>query len=251
MPEAARPAARLPSFCLKVAMSCLLLVRSLRLSILLLLLGAGLLAQQPAAAQSVRFGVEAGVSSISHHYSNLPANWTLDQKFLPSYSVMAFADIDTRSDLDFRVGLRYVPLGSVYEYNVLVTEEPIPEEIRRVGEIEITQDYLFFVLRGRYQIGGLPVYLVAGPEMGFLLDATRDRDEQLPRPQRTNNNIDPQINGVNVTLGGGLGVQQRIQGFPIHLQVLFVQGIQDVPLEQYWSESWRTREIAMTVGVAF
>jgi len=218
----------------------------LRSSFLLLLVAGGLTGPE-ALAQRVRFGLEAGLSSISHRYSEVPETW--DLLFRTSYSVMTFADIDTRSDLDFQVGVRYVPLGAAYDYSAEVPEEGSSQNILREGTITITQQYLFFSLRARYQIGATPLYAIAGPELGFLLDASLEQDEQVPEPVLTNSNIDPQINGVNTTLGGGLGVRRPLGKLQVYTQAMVLLGLQDVPQEQFWARTWRTRELTLLVGV--
>lgn len=191
--------------------------KAVTLFVALLFLAHGAIPDQ-AVAQPLNWGIGIASSFHSHDYES-PLPWW-DNSGLVFPSVMLRAELPMRfiegplgEKLHLRSGIRYTRLASRVDWEFDVTTNPEPF----TGKFSINQHYLAVPVQFRLEIGNSPLYLLAGPEFGFLIFARKKSETITPEEfsSSMNEGVGSDIHTVNITLGGGIGykINQQIRTF--------------------------------------
>ncbi len=219
--------------------------------ILILVLGFGSWTQHTT-AQGLQWGIGLSSSFHSHSY-DAPLPWW-DNSGLVFPSVMLRAELPLTfiegplgRKLYLRSGVRYTRLASRVNWEFDVESNPEPF----TGKFSINQHYLAVPLQFRLEIGKTPVYLLGGPEFGFLLFAQKKSETLTPVEfsSSMNEGVGEDIHRVHVTLGGGVGfkVNKQIRTFVRYNAGL--RGAKKSPSSTVLDTDWQTKELE--VGVEF
>ncbi|MFK7846303.1 MAG: porin family protein [Rhodothermales bacterium] len=209
---------------------------------------------QSAEAQKIDWGISISSSFHQHEYEEPLAWWDNAGRVFPSVMLrselpLSFIEGPLGKKLFLRTGVRYTRLASRvnWQFDVANTAEPF------TGKFGISQHYLTIPLQFRLEIGRTPVYLLAGPEFGFLIFANKKSETLTPVEFESTQteSVGNDINVINLALGGGLGVQlsSRLRSF-----VRYSAGLSDAKKSAdrtVLDTDWRTKEIEVGIEFAF
>ena len=202
--------------------------------------------------QSLDWGLGVSTSFHNHTYESPLPWWDNSGLVFPSIMLraelpMSFIEGPLGKKLFLRSGVRYTRLASRvnWEFDVESNAEPF------TGKFSINQHFLAIPLQFRLEIGRTPVYLLGGPEFGFLLFARKKSETLTPAEFSSSMNeaVGEDINRVNIALGGGLGfkVNKQLRTFVRYNAGL--RGAKKSPSRTVLDTDWQTKELE--VGVEF
>lgn len=206
--------------------------------LLLLLLGTSM----QASAQPIRLGMEGSLGYSSLPYDNPLDEW--DTSGQVSYGAMAFALIPISASIDIQPGLRFHTVGNNVDVEGTINTPDGPMPIS--GTFSITQTYLSIPVRMRYALQKLPVYFIAGPELGYLVSA--DLSQETNGAAQEESIIDT-VNRFNVVLTAGAGITTQVNDRNLFIQVFYSRGINGVADDESWGSDWHTQEIGVGLGI--
>ncbi len=220
-----------------------------------MLIPGSLMVLTPARAQNIEFGVEIGGGLASLSYDAGPPyseeiyirEW--DARPRVGYNIFAFTQVPITTSLSIQSGLRFSQLGDRASHD------------NNTFKLEKRQQYLSVPVRIRYYLFDGPVYVVAGPEFGYLVWAASTWPLLPPfPPDRQNNNFDGFLKRTNVVLGAGIGAAFTLLGRRMYAQVYHNEGvtgdIRDIEGQRFsirgiGGYDWRTRETTLNIGYLF
>lgn len=212
----------------------------------------------PAQAQTVRPGIEVGVSAVSLAYDAGPPfyekilipEW--DSRPRVSSSLMAFLDVRLSQQLTLQSGLRLAQAG----------DKASRSESGIDFAYEKRQLYLAVPVRLRVRIHGSRFFAIAGPEFGYLLRAASTRESSFLNPGHpaTDEAFSTYLKQYNVAVGAGFGVFISGPGKQFYLEIDYIHGItgnidhpekQGFAVRRIGGYDWRTRETVLKLGYVF
>lgn len=210
-----------------------------------------------ATAQSLQFGVEAGPTLIAIDYDDPLDIYGIT--FRPSYGVMLSAQVDVRSFLSLRGGLRYALLGGRvdYESSFTINERGPNGEIlstrteQVLGQFDIRQSYASIPLHLVVHPQVLPFEVLIGPEIGYLTSANLENDQEKPLEFYEEIDILDDMDRVNVAATVGIAKRARVGGSELRFLLFYSHGFTGTADEEDWYSDWQTREIGLTLGLLF
>ena len=201
-------------------------------------------------AQGVEWGISAGVSFHGHTFDEPLPWWDTAGRLFPSFMLhagapMNFVEGPLGNILFFSTGLRYTRLGSRVDWE---TEVSSTGQVF-TGAFKISQHYLALPIQLRLHLGRMPVFLLGGPEFGFLILAQKKSDTFTPEEFSSSQteNVREDIRPFNVSLYGGLGVLLK-KNAKIYLR--YGVGLNKAKKEAertVLNTDWSTREIEFGV----
>ncbi|WP_457653245.1 porin family protein [Rhodocaloribacter sp.] len=163
----------------------------------------------PARAQPIRFGVEAGFSRADVPRDHLPERG--DSRGGASINVMAFALAPLgATKFTLQTGLRFLSYRN---------EETVRIANGLFDRFRLTQYHLVLPLRLRYTLFR-NVFVMAGPEVGFLLRATSESEIYDVLTIRRSN-LTGSTNRFHLALKAGAGYAFRVGGRRLYVQALY------------------------------
>lgn len=201
-------------------------------------------------SQRISFGAELSGTFVSMDFAN--ANPSVDVAGRLSGSAAAIAAFLFES-FELQGGLRYSRLGSVrnfaYELPERGPDGSVIGSTRETGNTTISLHYLSADLRARYDVWPGKLFVVAGPELGYLLSAQavtilQSRPGNPHRESHTEN-----MKRINLFAKAGVGIPFRMGGREGYVQMLYARGLFSV--SEHPVDSAVTSELAVSLGVRF
>ncbi len=198
-----------------------------------------------AAAQGVRWGVAAGASLQRLALEEPLPEWDDTGLVFPTlmaYMERSLTGIDgpLGRRLHLLAGIRYNRQAGRIDWTFTVGQPPQQFE----GQFTLRQHYVSVPVWLRLDLGGSPLFLVAGPEVGVLVAANKESQTLAPvasRSDRTESVAD-QLRRMHVALRGGVGAALTPR---VRLLAVLGVGLSDIKdgVEQtVLVTDWRTRE---------
>ncbi len=160
--------------------------------------------------QGTRWGISGAISFHRFDYVDPLPWWEESSQSFPAIGVymewpMHFIEGPLGNILRFNTGLRYARLASKVDFALVLGDE----DQEFTGAFRINQHYLLLPAQLELFLGRAPVYLMAGPEVGFLLTAGRISETFTPEEfrDRRSQTISRDLKRVSVFLYGGAGVR--------------------------------------------
>lgn len=170
---------------------------------------------------------------------------------------MIFAQMPVLSFLSVRGGLRYVVLGGRVDYETKIVQrgpdgDPIsmpPEQF--VGRLDFTHGYATVRVQTVVHPTALPVAVLVGPEIGYLMSADLENHQVMPTEFSEKRDIVDGMDRVNVAGTIGISRTKRLAGSALHFALVYSHGISGVADDDDWFSDWSTREFGLTFGIVF
>jgi len=205
------------------------------------------------AAQGVRPGIQLGINYVSLNYEDPMDVW--EPGWRVGYSAGGFIEIPLATNFSLQPGLRYVQLGNKVDVDIGSEQQ----EGRLCGEFKIIQNYLSVPILFKVNLHRSPtLFLLAGPEMGFLMSARSKESETIEfespsfREERsTDEDISENLESSNISLNAGLGIEFEVAAHSLHIQLQYSHGLTETAKEESWITNWKTREIRTSIGYLF
>jgi len=194
----------------------------------------------PLGAQPFEFlgwGVQGGLNRGYIDYAGSLEG--LDPGWGTGFTASPFLELSLAGRVRLQPGARYAHLENHSTVDMAHSK----------GEAEIVLDCVSLPVLVKGSIGrGPSFFVIAGLEPGFICKAeTRARLQT----GESSDDIGDHVNRIYVTLDAGAGFAFDAGGHELFVQGLYCHGISNVADERYWILDWKTREIAVTAGVAF
>ena len=205
-------------------------------------------------AQSVVWGVSTSASIHDLDFESPLPWWESSGLIFPAVALhaelpMQFIEGPLGKNLWFSTGLRYVRLASRVDFELELGQD----NQLFTGEFQINQHYLAVPLQLRLDLGRLPVYLLAGPEVDVLIAANRKSETFTPVESRSSDskNGTNDLKRINIAIYGGIGAHL---GGNVDFFAKYGRGTNGVLKsgEQTFSDSdWVNKEIEIGLKVDF
>ncbi len=203
-------------------------------------------------AQPVRFGVEASVSQVSADFDEPQRGWH-EPDIDKTINAMIFVDIPLRKQLAVQPGVRFSRYVTSVEYEHLVYGGDVVGH--DPGIFKITQRYLSVPVRLKYTFDS--IYILGGPELAYLVSARVKDKVQLANIGTVEGeaSLTPEFHRFNLSLNAGIGYAIKVKGSAFYVQGQYASGLTRLNKLQYYAtylpESWRSREISISIGGLF
>ncbi len=193
----------------------------------------------PARAQPIRFGVEAGFSRADVPRDHLPEQG--DSRGGASINVMAFALTPLgATKFTLQTGLRFLSYRN---------EETVHGPDGLFDRFRLTQYHLVLPMRLRYTLFR-NVFVMAGPEVGFLLRATSESEiYDVLTIQRSN--ITDSMNRFHLGWTAGAGYAFRVGGRRLYLQALYGRSLTGMDRLEAEDLNRHAEEAGLSIGYLF
>jgi hypothetical protein len=210
----------------------------------------GLTAGTVRAQPDLRPGIEVGYGYSMLEFDYEPEAWTSEGRFV--FSGGAFVEVMLYEKLRLLPAVRYVRYGNMIDVNSGV--DPVSQFI---GEIEFTQDYLAFPILAKFKpVKRAGFFIVAGPEIAFLVKASRKRlireivnQTQLVIVNDDDVDIKDQMETFNLSGIIGAGQQRLFRGRVITAQIRLNYGaVSTAKKDDVFFYTWETRLIEFLIG---
>ena len=165
-----------------------------------------------ASAQGIEWSIGAGASFHGHSFEEPLPWWDNSGQLFPSVRLhadvpMNFLEGPLGKMLYLSSGVRYTRLASKVDWEFEVSSN---NQVF-TGAFQIRQHYLAIPFNFRLHLGQLPVFLIGGPEFGFLMYAHKASDTFTPEEFSSSQteSVGGDLKRINVSLYGGAGVVFR------------------------------------------
>lgn len=196
---------------------------------------------QSAFSQSFNWGAEIGIGHSSLPYSDNPLEqWRESGRF--SFNAMLFAEYDLSSIFSVQSGVRYSQYGNDVSYD-------FNDEIPLSGFFQTNQHHLSIPIRVKYSPLQSRFYLLAGPQIGYILSADIYQEATADTEIRMTTDIIDLVDRINVTLSAGLGYRMALGNRAVLLQILYDRGLSSIGKEELWVSTWSTRALSFQTGI--
>jgi hypothetical protein len=213
----------------------------------------GIIAGTALAQPQLRPGVEVGYGYSLLEFDYEPEPWTFEGRFV--FSGGAFVEVMLYEKFRLVPGIRYVRYGNLIDVNT--GPDPVSQLI---GEIEFTQNYLAFPILAKFKpVKRAGFFIVAGPEIGFLVSASRKSliREIVNQTQSVvaideDADIKDHMKSINVSGIIGAGQQRLFRGHVVTAQIRLNYGATSTTKkDDELFFTWDTRLIEFLLGVAW
>lgn len=176
-------------------------------------------------SQPVHFGLEASVNQVLADFDE-PQRRGHEPDIKKTFNAMMFVDIPLRKQLAVQPGIRFLRYVTSVDYEYLVYGgDAVGHD---PGTFKITQNYLSLPVRLKYTFDS--IYILGGTELAYLASA-RVKDN------------------------AGVGYEIKVNGLTFYVQGQYAFGLTRLNKFQYYvtylPESWRSREISLSIGGLF
>jgi hypothetical protein len=208
---------------------------------------------QTAAGQSIRFGIDVGVTGSEFDYAAPRPEWEPGWRWFPAVGLVAEVPLGALEGplgrvLLLQTGARYERPGGQIDWQYQL--EPVPgEPITYTGAFSILQHTVAVPALLKVRLLRDRVRLVAGPTARFLLVARKRSETKEPASARSTleSTVTDNLKRLEWTIRYGLEVRPTAT---VHLQVLYAAGLSDLKRgaeEPVLVSDWRTRGIVFSL----
>ena len=160
-------------------------------------------------AQSIQWGASASASIHELDFDSPLPWWSSSELVFPSFALhaempMQFIEGPLGKVLWFSTGIRYARLASKVDFELELGQE----NQLFTGAFQINQHIVGIPIQFRLDLGQLPVYLLAGPEVDLLITANRSSETFTPVESRSSDTKQGtnDLKRINIAIYGGIGI---------------------------------------------
>lgn len=190
-------------------------------------------------SQTIEKGFSLAVNSTTLNYDKTLDIWSLKNRTL--FSVFIFIEYQLSPAFSLKPALRFVRVGNRVEISL-----PL------VDKFKITQDYLAVPLLLKFNPSILKnprIYLLAGPEIGYLLSATGEIDNVVSSD--TKESIYEDMKKFNFSAVAGVGLDFMILSQSFLIEFYYAHGLIETSDKSAWLYNWKTQEYGLSLGLKF
>lgn len=193
-------------------------------------------------SQSLDWGIELGIGHSSLPYNGKTIDLWDDALGRYSFNAMVFAETKLTSLFSVQSGIRYNRYGNEVKYYYFGDANPTP------GFFQITQHHLSIPIRVKHILFHEHVYLLVGPQIGYILAADIFDNERGVTENGTNRDIVDLVNRFSLSASLGIGYKMGIGRRTLILQALYDRGINPVGKKRLWANTWSTSALSFQTG---
>lgn len=201
-------------------------------------------------AQHINLGAEVSGALVSLDFTQSDPFVDVTGRFSGSAAVIGTLPF---GHLSLQSGLRYSRIGAVRNFTYELPERGPDGSItgtrHEAGNTTISLHYIGADLRARYDVWPGKMFIVAGPELGYLLSArsVTVRHGHAGDPHRESHTEN--MRRINLAAKAGIGSPFRLYGRELYVQMLYARGLFSV--SEHKADSALTNELAVSLGVRF
>ena len=194
-------------------------------------------------AQNLNYGIEFGANATNLTYETNYDFWHPQTRY--SMNAMFFTQAHLNSFISVKSGLRFVRLGSHIEYEDYVLSAQL---VHVKGKHEVIQSYLSLPVKIQFNLPSIPFFAFAGPEIGYLLSAEMQSNQESPDQYNREMGITSKLHRYNVALNIGIGYRFNLINQNFYISTQYSYGLSKIGKDEYWGSNWKTNEISLNLG---
>ncbi|MEM7211784.1 MAG: outer membrane beta-barrel protein [Pseudomonadota bacterium] len=192
-----------------------------------------------AVSQSLNWGVEIGIGHSSLPYSD---DIGVREAGRISFNAMLFGEHDLSSLFAVQSGVRYSRYGNDVLYG-------FRGNTPQTGIFQVSQHHISVPLRVKYSPFQRSIYILAGPQIGYIVLADVYHEVFGERGFTENEDIIDQVDRLNLGVSFGMGYRIAIGNRAVMVQVLYDRGVSSIGKTEFWSSTWSTRALSFQTGI--
>jgi len=204
-----------------------------------------------------RLAVELGLNySTFDYHQELFYIWE-DVNWRTVYSGGLYCELPITPKLSVAPGLRFLQYGDRVEVDYMESDQTVVTSWS--GHFDMTQNYLALPVRIRiYPTVGRNIYLIGGPEFGYLLSAhaknkliineTFISDTSIVTYDNAKQEITDDLNRFHLSIGAGIGYRIPIGIHAGLTEIRYSRGLLGSAKPDRWFSDWKVQGFEFLVG---